>query len=87
MLLAALLMVLMGALTSKADAEPRIKVSGCQVYDTKHVDPIAHTLHLHHHFGNTSTNSSTRDSLFKKRRTSCDQDHVTVASPRCGKGP
>ena len=52
------------ALAGRADAEPRIKVN-CDIYATNHVDPIANTDHLHHHFGNTTTtNSSTGELLF-----------------------
>ena len=48
-----LLLVLM--LAARADAEPQIKVSGCEIRDTNYVDPIASTDHLRHHFGSTST--------------------------------
>jgi hypothetical protein len=76
LLLAVLLAVLFAA---RADAEPRIKVN-CEVYDTNRVDPIAHTDHLHHQIGNTSTtNSSTSTSLFNNRRTSCNESWFTSA--------
>jgi hypothetical protein len=76
LLLAVVLAVLFAA---RADAQPRIKVN-CEVYATNYVDPIAHTDHLHHHFGNTSTtNSSTGTSLFNNRRTSCNQSWFTSA--------
>lgn len=56
----------------EADAEPRLKVH-CEVYDTNRVDPIAFSQHLHHQIGNTSTsNSSTGESLFNHKETSCD---------------
>jgi hypothetical protein len=61
LLLSLLLAVLLAA--RPADASTRIKVT-CNVYDTNTVDPIAHTGHLHHQFGNTTTtNSSTGASL------------------------
>jgi hypothetical protein len=73
-----LLIVLLFA--APADAEPRIKVSGCVIYATNYVDPIAFTDHLHHHFGNTSTtNQSTGDSLFDNKSTSCNEDWFTSA--------
>jgi hypothetical protein len=78
----ALLPVLLLAVlfAAPADAEPRIKVSGCEVYDTNYVDPIAFTDHLHRHFGNTSTtNRSTGESLFDNKRTSCNEDWFTSA--------
>jgi Domain of unknown function (DUF1996) len=77
LLLAAVL--LLGPLAARADAQPRIKVH-CEVYATNRVDPIAHTDHLHHQIGNTSTtNSSTGTSLFNKGRTSCDRRWFTSA--------
>ena len=55
-----------------AQAEPRIKVGGCEIYATNRVDPIAFSEHLHHQFGNKSTtNSSTGTSLFNNTSTSC----------------
>jgi hypothetical protein len=72
-----LLMVLLFA--APADAQPRIKVN-CKVYATNYVDPIAHTDHLHHQIGNTSTtNSSTGTSLFNNPRTSCNESWFTSA--------
>jgi uncharacterized protein DUF1996 len=63
-----------------ADAEPRIKVSGCNVYATNRVDPIAFSQHLHHHFGNTTTtNNSTGESLVAADRTSCKASWFTSA--------
>jgi len=71
--------VLMGTLAGRADAQPRIKVN-CEVYATNYVDPIAHTDHLHHQIGNTSTtNSSTGNSLFNNRSTSCNEGWFTSA--------
>ena len=73
-----LLMVLLFA--APADAEPRIKVSGCTIYATNHVDPIAFTDHLHRHFGNRSTtNRSTAASLFNRKSTSCNENWFTSA--------
>jgi hypothetical protein len=75
-LFAVLLAVLLAA---RADAQPRIKVN-CEVYATNYVDPIAHTDHLHNQIGNTSTtNSSTGESLFNNRRTSCNESWFTSA--------
>jgi hypothetical protein len=74
-----LLMVLLFA--APADAEPRIKVSGCNVYATNRVDPIAFSQHLHHHFGNTTTtNNSTGQSLVAANRTSCKNSWFTSAA-------
>jgi hypothetical protein len=74
-----LAVLLLGPLAARADAQPRIKVS-CKIYDTNRVDPIAHTLHLHHHFGNTSTtNRSTGKRLFNRSTTSCDKRWFTSA--------
>ena len=71
--------LLLGPFAARADAQPRIKVN-CKVYATNYVDPIAHTDHLHHHFGNTSTtNSSTGESLFNNHRTSCNESWFTSA--------
>jgi hypothetical protein len=79
----ALLLVLVLAVllfAAPADAQPRIKVSGCEVYATNYVDPIAFTDHLHRHFGNTSTtNRSTGQSLFNNKTTSCKEDWFTSA--------
>jgi uncharacterized protein DUF1996 len=62
-----------------ADAEPRIKVN-CKINATNRVDAIAYSQHLHHQFANTSTtNSSTGDSLFGSRSTSCDMNWFTSA--------
>ena len=73
-----LLAVLLAA--RPADAQPRIKVSGCQVYATNRVDPIAFSQHLHHHFGNTTTtNNSTGESLVAANRTSCKASWFTSA--------
>ena len=73
-----LLMVLLFA--APVDAEPRIKVSGCKIYTTNHVDPIAFTDHLHRHFGNRSTtNRSTGANLFNRKTTSCKEDWFTSA--------
>jgi Domain of unknown function (DUF1996) len=78
LLLVVLLMVLFAA---RADAEPRIKVSGCTIYATNYVDPIAFTDHLHHQFGNTSTttNTSTGKSLLANGTTSCNEAWFTSA--------
>jgi hypothetical protein len=74
-----LAVVLLGLLAARAEAEPRIKIN-CEIYSTNRVDPIAHTLHLHHHFGNTSTtNSSTAKSLFNRHTTSCNKKWFTSA--------
>jgi hypothetical protein len=55
-------------------------VSGCEVYATNYLDPIAFTDHLHRHFGNTSTtNRSTGQSLFNNKTTSCKEDWFTSA--------
>ena len=63
-----------------AQAEPRIKVSGCEIYATNRVDPIAFSEHLHHQFGNKSTtNSSTGTSLFNNTSTSCKESWFTSA--------
>jgi hypothetical protein len=64
-----------------AEAEPRIKVSGCNVYATNRVDPIAFSQHLHHHFGNTTTtNTSTGQSLMAANTTSCKAPWFTSAA-------
>jgi len=81
----ALLVVLLLAVlfAAPAEAEPRIKVSGCEVYATNYVDPIAFTEHLHHQFGNTSTtNQSMGESLFNAGlgATSCKEDWFTSAA-------
>jgi hypothetical protein len=74
-----LLMVLL-LFAAPADAEPRIKVSGCKIYATNHVDPIAFTDHLHRHFGNRSTtNRTTGASLFNRKTTSCKENWFTSA--------
>ncbi len=71
--------LLLGPFAARADAQPRIKVN-CEVYATNYVDPIAHTDHLHHQIGNTSTtNSSTGTSLFNNPRTSCNESWFTSA--------
>jgi hypothetical protein len=76
--LSVLLAVLLAA--RPADAEPRIKVPGCNVYDTNRNDPIAFSQHLHHHFGNTTTtNASTGQSLQKANTTSCKASWFTSA--------
>jgi hypothetical protein len=68
------------ALAARADAQPRIKVAGCNVYDTNRVDPIAFSQHLHHQFGNTTTtNSSTGSSLVAANKTSCKASWFTSA--------
>jgi hypothetical protein len=78
LLLSLLLAVLLAA--RPAEAEPRIKVSGCNVYATNRVDPIAFSQHLHHHFGNTTTtNASTGQSLQKANTTSCKAPWFTSA--------
>jgi hypothetical protein len=78
LLLTVLLSVLLAA--RPADAEPRIKVSGCNVYATNTVDPIAFSQHLHHHFGNTTTtNSSTGQTLLANKTTSCKAPWFTSA--------
>jgi hypothetical protein len=79
LLLSLLLAVLLAA--RPADAQPRIKASGCNVYATNRVDPIAFTQHLHHHFGNTTTtNNSTGESLVAANRTSCRTSWFTSAA-------
>jgi hypothetical protein len=66
-------------IVARAGTQPQIKVH-CKIYDTNRVDPIAHTLHLHRHFGNTSTtNRSTGKSLFNRSTTSCDKRWFTSA--------
>src|SRR5829696_140560 len=73
-----LLLVLM--LAARADAEPQIKVSGCEIRDTNYVDPIASTdhlapplrQHLHHR-------PVDRRSLFDNKTTTCHQDWFTSA--------
>src|SRR5829696_8509407 len=78
LLLAVLLSVLLAA--RPADANPRIKVSGCNVYATNRVDPIAFSQHLHNHFGNTTTtNTSTGQSLLAANKTSCKAPWFTSA--------
>ncbi len=78
LLLSLLLAVLLAA--RPADAEPRIKVSGCDVYATNQVDPIAFSDHLHHQFGNTTTtNTSTGRSLVAANQTSCKDSWFTSA--------
>ncbi len=78
LVLFALLAVLLAA--RPADAQPRIKVSGCQVYATNRVDPIAFSQHLHHHFGNTTTtNDSTGQRLLAANTTSCKAPWFTSA--------
>jgi hypothetical protein len=78
LVLSVLLAVLLAA--RPADAEPRIKVSGCNVYATNRNDPIAFSQHLHHHFGNkTTTNASTGQSLLKYGETSCKAPWFTSA--------
>jgi hypothetical protein len=78
LLLTVLLAVLLAA--RPAEAEPRIKVSGCNVYATNRVDPIAFSQHLHHHFGNTTTtNASTGQSLLAAKTTSCKASWFTSA--------
>jgi hypothetical protein len=73
LLLAVLIAVLLAA--RPADANPRIKVSGCNVYATNRVDPIAFSQHLHNHFGNPNTlvtgNTTTGQSLLVANQTSC----------------
>ena len=62
-----------------AQAEPRIKVSGCDVYATNQVDPIAGSDHVHHQFGNTTTtNTSTGRSARRRGRTSLLRSLATV---------
>lgn len=64
-----------------AQAEPRIKTEGCEVYATNRVDPIAGMEHLHHQFGNTSTtDDSTGESLFDNKETSCATQWFTSAA-------
>lgn len=75
-----LVVLLVEVFAAPADAEPRIKVSGCNVYATNRVDPIAFSQHLHHHFGNTTTtNTSTGESLVAANRTSCKASWFTSA--------
>jgi hypothetical protein len=74
-----LVLVLAVLLAARADAKPQIKVH-CDVYATNRVDPIALSTHLHHQIGNTSTtNSSTGESLFNNRSTSCNESWLTSA--------
>ena len=78
LLLVLLLAVLLAA--RPADAQPRIKVAGCNVYATNRVDPIAFSQHLHHQFGSTTTtNSSTGSSLLAANKTSCKASWFTSA--------
>ena len=81
LLLSLLLAVLLAA--RPAEAEPRIKVPGCNVYATNRVDPIAFSEHLHHHFGNTTTTNgpppSTGQSLQDAPTTSCKAPWFTSA--------
>jgi hypothetical protein len=73
----ALLAALM--LTQKPADAQQIKVH-CEVYATNYVDPIAFADHLHHQIGNTSTtNTSTGQSLFNNRSTSCNEGWLTSA--------
>src|SRR5215218_587081 len=54
----------------------------CNVYATNQVDPIAFSLHQHRQIGNTSTsNTSTGDSLFNNKSTSCEKVVATNTSP------
>ena len=79
LLLSVLLSVLLAA--RPADANPRIKVSGCNVYGPIMVDPIARTQHSHFHFGNTmTTDSSTGESLLAANTTSCKAPWYTSAA-------
>jgi hypothetical protein len=79
LLLTVLLAVLLAA--RPADANPRIKVSGCNVYGPNTYDPIMGTDHLHFHFGNTkTTNSSTGKSLVFANSTSCKAPWFTSAA-------
>jgi hypothetical protein len=79
LLLSVLLSVLLAA--RPADAEPRIKISGCNVYGPKILDPIAHTKHSHFHFGNTMTKElSTGQSLLEANETSCKAPWFTSAA-------
>jgi hypothetical protein len=65
-------------LTQKAEASS-IRVS-CNVYAINRVDPIAFAQHLHLQFGNLSTsNTSTADSLYAKKATSCNAPWWTNA--------
>jgi hypothetical protein len=78
LLLSLLLAVLLAA--RPAEAEPRIKVSGCDVYATNQVDPIAFSDHVHNQFGNTTTtNNSTGRSLVAANKTSCKEPWFTSA--------
>jgi hypothetical protein len=81
LLLTVLLSVLLAA--RPADAEPRIKVSGCDVSAPIMVDPIAHTEHLHLLFGNRRTsNTSTGEQLLKDGTTygsTCNEQWYTSA--------
>ena len=75
-----LLLAVLLLFAAPAEAEPRIKVSGCNVYATNRVDPIAFSRHLHHHIGNTTTtNNSTGNSLVAADRTSCKSSWFTSA--------
>jgi len=77
---AVLLLVLLLAVLLAARAEAAsIRVS-CSVYDTNRVDPIAFAEHLHTQFGNLSTsNSSTADTLYASKATSCNAPWWTNA--------
>lgn len=62
------------------DAQAASNRIPCDIYATNRVDPIASTLHLHRQFGNTSTsNTSTGDSLYANKDTSCDASWWTNA--------
>src|SRR5918995_3542156 len=79
LVLSVLLSVLLAA--RPAEAEPRIKVSGCDVYATNQVDPIAGSDHVHNQFGNTTTtNNSTGRSLLAANKTSCKEPWFTSAA-------
>jgi hypothetical protein len=73
----ALLAALM--LAQKPAEAQSIRVS-CDIYATNRVDPIAFAQHLHRQFGNLSTsNSSTADSLYANKATSCNAPWWTNA--------
>jgi hypothetical protein len=79
LVLTVLLAVLLAA--RPADANPRIKVSGCDVYGPNTFDPIARTQHSHFHFGNRRTsNTSTGEQLLRDGPTygsTCNEQWFT----------
>ena len=74
LLLSVLLAVLLAA--RPADANPRIKVSGCNVYGPNMFDPIAFTQHSHFHFGYTKTTND-----FTGLEPQQDRNETTCKAP------